>query len=58
MSVFTRLNQIIISYHVNTTGTIVLNEKHDKYKLLTENELENWEFGEGSIPAIKHWLSL
>ena len=55
-SIYHKLNQLMISYHAICTGKVVLNEEHDSYRLLTLSELQSWEFGAGSIPALEIWF--
>lgn len=52
-----KLNQLMISYHVKTDGSISLNHENDDYKLLSEAELADWEFGAGAKPTIDAWLA-
>lgn len=56
-SIYENLNQLMISFYAKTEGDICLNEEHDAYKLLSLEELRNWEFGRGSIPTIETWLA-
>jgi len=57
VSFYEKLNQIMISYHVETEGDLLLNSENRAFKLLNINELEKWEFGIGASPTIKKWLS-
>lgn len=51
---FERLNQIIIGYHVEATGTITLNEELDRYKLVPPEACVAWPTGTGF--ALRDWL--
>ena len=52
---FAPKNQLIIAYHVLTSGQIVLNEELAEFKLIEPNKLKAWEFGTG--PAVRDWLA-
>jgi len=58
ISIYEKLNQLMISYYAKSDGEIELNEEHDSYKLLTLDELKNWEFGKGATPIIEKWLKM
>ena len=51
---FERLNQIIIGYHVQATGSITLNEELDRYKLVAPADCVAWPTGTGH--ALRDWL--
>lgn len=44
---FSKMNQIILVYHVKATGTIVLNEELDDYKIIPFEEVKTWPSGTG-----------
>lgn len=52
--VFERLNQVIIAFHVEATGTIVLNEELDDYKHVPFDRCRVWPAGTGY--ALRDWL--
>ncbi|MBI5031165.1 MAG: NUDIX domain-containing protein [Chloroflexi bacterium] len=52
---FFQMNQLIIVYHIQATGTIALNDELAEYKLIPPEKLRPWEFGTG--PAVKDWLA-
>ena len=51
---FERMNQVIISFHVDATGTIALNEELDDYKHVPFDECRVWPAGTGL--ALRDWL--
>lgn len=51
---FTRMNQIIMVYHVKATGEITLNEELDDYKLVPFDQVKTWPAGTGR--GLKHFL--
>lgn len=51
---FDRLNQVIVGYHVQATGTITLNEELDRYKLVEPADCVAWPTGTGF--ALRDWL--
>jgi NADH pyrophosphatase NudC (nudix superfamily) len=51
---FERMNQVIIGYHVQATGTITLNEELDSFKLMPPEECVVWPAGTGY--ALRDWL--
>ena len=51
---FERMNQIIIGYHVQATGTITLNEELDSYILMPPEECVVWPTGTGYV--LRDWL--
>lgn len=54
---FTRMNQVIIAYHVNATGEIVLDASElAGFKAVPLEKLRPWEFGTGA--AVKDFLAL
>ena len=55
---FLKVNQLILAYHVKAEGNIILNEELDAFKIISKEQLKNWNFGAGSIPAITKWLKI
>lgn len=51
---FERMNQIIIGYHVQATGTITLNEELDSFTLTPPEDCVVWPAGTGF--ALRDWL--
>ena len=51
---FERMNQVIIGYHVQATGTISLNEELDAFKLMSPEDCVAWPTGTGY--ALRDWL--
>ncbi len=51
---FERMNQVIIGYHVQATGTITLNEELDAFKLMSPEDCVAWPTGTGY--ALRDWL--
>lgn len=51
---FEQLNQVIIGYHVQATGTITLNEELDRYQLVEPEACVAWPTGTGY--ALRDWL--
>jgi len=47
--------QLILAYHAKCSGSIVLNEELDRFKMLSPENLKPWAFGTG--PAVKDWLA-
>jgi NADH pyrophosphatase NudC (nudix superfamily) len=52
---FERKNEIIIAYHVVTSGEIVLNEELAEFRLIAPEKLRPWDFGTGL--AVRDWLA-
>jgi NAD+ diphosphatase len=52
---FERKNEIIIAFHVVTSGEIVLNEELAEYRLIAPEKLRPWDFGTGL--AVRDWLA-
>ena len=52
---FQRMNQVIIAYHVQATGTVRLSPELAEYKLLELPDLRCWRAGTGY--ALADWLS-
>ncbi len=52
---FFQMNQLIVTYHIQATGTITLGDELAEYKLISQDKLRPWEFGTG--PAVKDWLA-
>ncbi len=51
---FPRMNQLIIAYHVQATGTIRLGEELRAWKHVAKHQLRPWDFGTGL--AVRDWL--
>lgn len=51
---FTRMNQLIIAYHVPATGTVTLNEELADYRHVPFEKLRYWPAGTGY--ALRDWL--
>lgn len=51
---FTRMNQLIIAYHVPATGTVVLNEELADWKHVPFDQVQYWPAGTGY--ALRDWL--
>jgi NAD+ diphosphatase len=51
---FERMNQVIIGYHVQATGTITLNEELDAFKHVPFDQCRFWPAGTGF--ALRDWL--
>jgi NAD+ diphosphatase len=51
---FEQMNQVIIGFHVNATGTITLNQELDHYKLVPLERCRVWNMGAGF--ALRDWL--
>ena len=52
---FARMNQVIIAYHLEAEGSIVLNEELDDYKLVEKKDIVPWNMGTGL--ALKDYLA-
>ena len=52
---FTEKNQLIIAYHVDAIGNILLNEELAEYRLIAPDKLKAWDKGTG--PAVRDWLA-
>jgi len=52
---FQRMNQVIIAYHVQARGEIVLSPELAEYRLFRPEEIKCWRAGTGY--AIADWLS-
>jgi NADH pyrophosphatase NudC (nudix superfamily) len=52
---FHQANQLLLVYHVRTSGVIALNEELVEYKLLDREDVVPWDMGTG--PALKDWLA-
>jgi len=44
---FEQMNQVIIGFHVNATGTITLNQELDHYKCVPLQSCRAWPYGAG-----------
>jgi len=51
---FSRMNQLLIAYHVVAQGRIVLNEELAEVRLIEPGRLRPWDFGTGL--AVADWL--
>ena len=51
---FTRMNQVIIAYHVVARGEIVLSPELSEYKLMRPEDIKCWPAGTGK--AVADWL--
>lgn len=56
ITLYERLNQLMICFFVETSGQIRLNPENRAFKLLSLEALAKWEFGKGATPAINKWL--
>jgi NAD+ diphosphatase len=52
---FERKNEIILAYHVQAAGEIVLNEELAEFRLIAPEKLRPWDFGTGL--AVRDWLA-
>ncbi|MBW7861605.1 MAG: NUDIX domain-containing protein [Rhodocyclaceae bacterium] len=52
---FAEANQVLLVYHVQATGEIVLNEELAEVKLIPREKLKGWERGTGH--AMLDWLA-
>ena len=52
---FPQMNQLIIAFHVQAEGPIVLNEELAEYKLLAPEKVRPWPTGTGH--AMRDWLA-
>lgn len=52
---FTQMNQLIIAFHVQAEGPIVLNDELAEYKLLPPEQVRPWPTGTGQ--AVRDWLA-
>ncbi len=44
---FERMNQLIIAYHVKVSGTVVLNDELDAYRIIPYEKVQYWPSGTG-----------
>lgn len=51
---FPRKNELILAYHVEAAGEIVLNEELAEYRLIAPERLQAWDYGTGL--AVAEWL--
>jgi len=51
---FQRMNQVILAYHVQATGTVCLSPELAEYKLFAPQDLRCWRAGTGL--ALADWL--
>jgi len=49
-------NQLIIAYHVQVQGKVILGDELDAYKVIPVHKLKGWDFGTGL--AVRDWLQL
>lgn len=52
---FALKNQLLIAYHVQASGRLVLNEELAEFKLIEPAKLKAWEYGTGL--AVRDWLA-
>jgi NAD+ diphosphatase len=52
---FEMKNQVILAYHVRTTGEVRLGEELAEYRLLAPEKVRTWPFGTGK--ALADWLA-
>lgn len=52
---FARKNEVILAYHVEAAGDIVLNEELAEYRLVAPDLLQAWDYGTGL--AVADWLA-
>lgn len=52
---FPQMNQVILAYHVRTSGTVRLGEELAEYRLLPPEKVRTWPFGTGK--ALADWLA-
>jgi NAD+ diphosphatase len=51
---FSRMNQVIVAYHVEASGTITLNDELVDYRLVEPSQCTAWRAGTGF--ALRDWL--
>lgn len=51
---FPRKNEVILAYHVEAAGEILLNEELAEYRLIAPDRLQSWDYGTGL--AVAEWL--
>lgn len=51
---FAKQNQILIAYHLQASGPVVLGEELESYKIVLLARLQGWNFGTGL--AVRAWL--
>ncbi len=49
-------NQLIIAYHAQVQGAVILGDEHDAYKVIPVGKLKGWDFGTGL--AVRDWLQI
>lgn len=52
---FFQLNQLILAFHLQAQGEILLGEELESYKLIPPDKLRPWSLGTG--PALRDWLT-
>ena len=52
---FYMLNQLILAFHVQARGTILLGDELESFKLIPPEKLRPWTRGTG--PALRDWLA-
>ena len=52
---FHRMNQLILTFHIQAHGDIKLGDELESYKHVPPDELRPWSLGTG--PALKDWLA-
>jgi NAD+ diphosphatase len=53
---FEQLNQLLLTYHVQSSGEITLSDELAEFKRIPINKLKPWPFGTGH--AVRDWLNL
>ena len=52
---FAKINQLLITYHIVATGTVVLNEELDDHKIVSKDVLHGWK--ETQQFEVAKWLN-
>ena len=52
---FSRMNQVIVAYHVIADGPIELGDELESFKLVSPDKLRPWPFATGE--AVRDWLA-
>jgi NADH pyrophosphatase NudC (nudix superfamily) len=52
---FEQMNQLIVAFHVNAAGEIILGDELARYKSVPPAEVRPWRLGTG--PALRDWLA-
>ncbi|MBN2158414.1 MAG: NUDIX domain-containing protein [Spirochaetes bacterium] len=51
---FVQMNQLLIVYHLEASGEIIISDELEEIKLVSPDKLRPWAVGTG--PAVKDWL--